>query len=191
MDDDKKPKNYRHLVDGNFIDEIIISDRYKNRFEEIQSLLEKYGLDDCCIVNPRLLWFAILSYFEDIARLKNFHEHQYVQPDKIYAYEVFWYLRNNVIQIVKQDTIPEEYLHVNEYVFSFWLLKNISTELESRFKPNIQIDDFITKLEEHELIVDFRQKLFYTFKYRSYTAQSLFLMVEAFMAAAEFTLEIT
>jgi len=192
-------RSYRHLIDGGyFVDEAGINNaeeqihsRYEAAFLDIQELLKKYGLIEYCTVNPDVLWRAILDFFEDVARLKHFHGHRDLLPDKEYAYEVFWILRDHPIQIVNDDEMPECYIHVNEYILTKWLIKKMATELESRFIINIQVDRFIEKLEEHDLIIDFSKKLYYTFRHRTYTAQSLLIMIEGFMNAAEFTLQIT
>jgi hypothetical protein len=133
-------RSYRHLIDDDIftnekdkdIAEKIIGTRYETAFNNIQALLEKNNLFDFCSVNPDLLWAAHLDYFEDIARLKNFHGHKYVNTDKIYAYEVFWYLRNHVIQIEHPVGLPEQFIHVNERIFSYWLIKKLATELNYR-----------------------------------------------------------
>jgi hypothetical protein len=142
------PGSYSHLInDENFPDgntELRIRDRYETAFIDIQTLLEKYGLIECCTVNPRLLWDSTLDYFADIAHLKASHGHQHVQAEKIYAYTVFWLLRNHPIQIDNPDSMPDEYIHINEYIFSFWLIKNLATKLASDFAPNIQVDDLTT-----------------------------------------------
>jgi len=197
--DSSFPKSYRHLItDEIFLDdtgkniaEELISSRCVDAFKNIQLLLEKYGLEEYCTVEPELLWRAVLDYFEDIARLKTFHRHKHVQTDKIYAYETFWYLRNHPIQINGADMVSQCYVHINEYLFSYWLIKKMATELDSKFSSNIQIDNFIEKFENHDLVIGFREKLYYTFRYRPYTQQSLLLMIEGFMTAAEFTLEIS
>jgi hypothetical protein len=198
--DDSIPQSYRQLLidDGIFVDDSGNNDaaeriarRYSTAFVDLQTLLEKYQLAECCTVNPDLLWQANLDYFVDIARLKKFHGHRYIQEEKIYTYATFWYLRNHPIQIVKADNMPKRYIHVNERIFSYWLIKNIATELESRLAPNIQIDVFVEKFENHDLVLSFWEKLYYTFRFRPYTQQSLLLMVEGFMTAVEFTLEIT
>jgi len=193
------PKSYRYLVDDRiFIDDNdnnlapeIFRARFMNLFINIQELLKKRSLLDYCTVNKQLLWKAVLDYFEDIARLKEFNGYKRVQIEKIIAYETYWLLRNHPIQIDKQDDIDDKYVHINEYIFSFLFIKNIVTRLDQKFKSDIQIDDFIEKFEEHELSDDFRKKLYYTFKFRTYTPKSLLLVIEGFMTAAEFTLQIT
>ena len=174
MDVNAIPKSYRYLIDDKmFLDDDgsnlapkIFYDRFELAFKEIQHLLKEYGLIEHCTVNPMLLWSATLSYFADIDRLKKFHGSKHVQTDKIYAYEAFWYLRDHPIQIDNPDKVSAEYVHINEYIFSMWLVNRIATELNSRVAPNIQIDDFIAKLEKHELLINFREKLYYTFRYR-------------------------
>ena len=193
------PKSYRHLVDDRiFLDDDdknlapgIFVERFTNLFIEIQALLKKYDLIEHCTVNEELLWKAVLDYFEDISRLKENHRLKHTQVDKIISYEVYWLLRNHPIQIEKPKDFDVRYIHVNEYVFSFLYLMKMATWLDLKFAPNIQIEDFIAKFEEHELLDIFRKKLYYTFRFRTYTPQSLLLLAEGFMTAAEFTLQIT
>ena len=197
---DTLPKSYRHLVDDKiFLDDDgvtnlapeIFRERYMNFFIDIQVLLKKYNLIDYCTVNKELLWKAVLDYFEDMARLKIFHGYEHSQTDKIFSYETYWLLRNHPIQIDKPDSIDDKYVHINEYIFSFFLIRKIGQNLNKIFAPNIQIDDLIEKFEEHDLVNEFRKKLYYTFKFRTYTQQSLLLVIEGFMTAAEFTLQVT
>jgi len=193
------PKSYRYLVDdGIFLDDNgnnlapgIFRDRYINLFADIQDLLEKYKLSDYCTINSLLLWKSVLDYFVDIARMKVFHEHKHVQVDKVISYETFWLLRNHPIQIDRPDEIDYKYVHINEYIFSFFFVKKLAKKLDLRFKASIQVDDLIEKFEEHELSDEFRKKLYYTFRFRPYTQQSLLLLIEGFMTAAEFTLQVT
>jgi len=193
------PKSYRYLVDdmifldddGNNLAPRIFEKRYKNLFLDLQALLKKYGLLDYCTVNIELLWKAVLDYFVDIARLKTFHDHKHVQIDKIIAYETYWLLRNHPIQIDKPDNFDEKYIHVNEYILSFFFIKKLAKRLDLKFASCIQIDDLIEKFEEHEVSDEFRKKLYYTFRFRTYTPQSLLLLTEGFITAAEFTLQVT
>jgi hypothetical protein len=193
------PKSYRYLVDekiflddaGNNLAPGIFERRFENHFVDIQTLLKKYDLIKYCTVNEELLWRAVLDYFADIARLKNFHNQPRVQTDKIFSYEMFWLLRNHPIQIVKPDEIDRKYMHVNEYIFSVLFILKLAIKLNLKFASNIQIDDLIKKFEDHELSKDFRKKLYYTFKFRIYTPKSLLLLVEGFMTAAEFVLQVT
>ena len=193
------PRSYRYLVDDRiFLDDDnnnLAPDNFKirfiNLFTDIQTILKKYSFLGCCTINKELLWKTVLDYFADIARIKEFHGHKHVQIEKIISYETYWLLRNHPIQIDKPDDIDKKFIHINEYIFSFFFMKKLSKRLNDKFASSIQIDDLIVKFEEHELSDEFRKKLYYTFKYRPYTQQSLLLLIEGFMTAAEFTLQIT
>lgn len=150
------PKSYRYLVDdrifldnnGNNLAPGIFERRFINLFIDIQDLLEKYSLSDCCTINSQLLWKAVLDYFSDIARIKEFHGHKHVQIDKIISYETYWLLRNHPIQIDKPDEIDNKYVHINEYIFSFFFIKMLAERLDRKFASNIQIDGFIVNLRK-------------------------------------------
>jgi len=170
-------------------------DRYKYTFNSIQALLVKYGLSECCEVNPELLRVATLEYFDEVFEMKQAHKIDHSQPEKIYSHQIFWLLRNHPIQIIDFKKLQEldklEYLHINERAFTDILVRRIAIELEERFEKNIQIDDFVKKLEKHKLMKEFRRKLYYTFKRRIYTSKSLLMTIEAFMSSAQFVLQIT
>jgi len=193
------PKSYRYLVtDRIFLDDNgknlapeIFKSRFIILFRDLQALLEKYGLSDSCTINNQLLWKAVLDYFADIARMKEFHNHKHVQLEKIISYETYWLLRNHPIQIDKPADIDTKFVHINEYILSFFFMKMLAERLNKVFAPSIQIDNLVEKFEDHELIDEFRKKLYYTFRFRPYTQQSLLLLVEGFITAAEFTLQVT
>ncbi|MCL1852017.1 MAG: hypothetical protein FWF88_03170 [Peptococcaceae bacterium] len=192
------PDSYQYLIDGEYFMENgknlapeIFRTRYINLFKMLQALIEKAGLGDYCTVSRKLLQIAVLDYFADIARLKEFHNLEHVQHDKIYAYEAFWLLRNHPIQVDNEDELDADTLHINEYIVSFLFIKLLATELEYKFKANIQIDKLIQKVESSQYVQDFRFKLFYSFRHRTFTAQTLLLNAESFMAAAQFTLQAT
>lgn len=195
-------KSYKYLFEENFflddkgrnIAKELIHSRFEARFTVIHSLLDKYKLTDFCEVNHEILKRAILDYFADIARLKEFHGVGYmnIQPEKIYAYETFWYLRRSPIQVLGEAEKYEEHVYyVNEFIFNKWLIYMMTHELEKKFAPDIQVDDLGERIKNSEFVVDFGEHLYYTFRYRPYTAQSLLLMIEGFMAAAQSTLQIT
>jgi len=184
-------RSYSYLIEDGYFSKDEIKKRYATAFKDIETLLDKYGLTEYCTVSPILLWHAMMDLFADLARVKQFHEHKELQVEKEYSYEVYWILRSRPIQTVQVEKIPSQYVHVNEFIMSKWLIAKMAEELKWRFEQDIQVDELITKLESHEIMKDFCNKLHYTFRYRPYTAQSLLLTIEGFMAAAGFTLYIT
>jgi hypothetical protein len=182
-----------HVYDKNNKDitDEVIKHRVIAIAEEIQQFMGLYGVKNCCYLNLTLLQDAVVDYFEDVARMKSFHEIEHIDIVKIFSYETYWLMRNKPIQIIDEKAVPKELRHINENVFAAWLLKNIATELERRFKPEIQIDGLTDKLMNHPLMVELLSNLYYHFRFRHYTPQSLLILVESFMNAAEFTLQIT
>ena len=193
------PGSYDYLITGNYFvnDEGenlapgIFVKRFRTLFKMLQSLLEKYGLEDYCSVNSRLLQSAVMDYFADIARIKDFHPIKHVQRNKIYAYEAYWILRNHVIQMNGNNDIPDEFLHVNEVISSHLFVWLLAKQLHENFSADIQIDNLKDKLENSGFISEWRGKLEYDFLYRTFTAQTLLLAFETFVSATGFTLSVT
>jgi len=174
--------------------------RRDTRYHDLQAWIKYFEMDGYCTVHPELLWQALLDYFKDIAHLKERHGTTHAQVEKIYSYELFWYLRNHVIQITdyeKQlsDPLTSKFpnrLFANEYILSFWVMGCICSEMRRKIGFNIQHDDFLDKdaflkNSTNDLgILEFHEKLFYTFRCRVYTQESLLLTFEAFKAGLEF-----
>jgi hypothetical protein len=180
-----KDKNGRNIARK------VIKTRYKELIKNIQCLLVMYQVEEQCSIDYDLLWDAVIDYFEDVARMKDFHDIEHTEIVKIISYQAFWLVRNKPIQIVNNAQLPEKKRHINEAIFSYLLVNNIATELQSRIEPNIQIDNFVYKLMNHPLMIELRANLYYNFRYRQQSPKSLLLFVEGFMSAAEFTLQIT
>lgn len=168
--------------------------RQKNWDIELSELLEVVGNDydtcisDSCIIIPDLIATTAECYFTDIYRLKDFHGCERVKDEKIYSYEAYWLLRNKPIQIIGYDKIPKELIHINESIIADWLIIKLGKIIAKRTASKIQIDDFMRKYMNCDSIIEFRRVLKYNFVYRTYTAQTLLLFIEAFVAATEFTL---
>ena len=170
--------------------------RQINWDKEISYILEKIsesdiGVSDSCIIVPGLLMSAAESYFTDIVRLKEFHVSKRVRDEKILAYSVYWLLQNRPVQIADYANLPAHRYHINEDVLSTWLIMRLSRLILKRTATKIQIDDFELKFNNSEFVIEFRKTLRYNFVYRTYTAQTILLMIEGFITAVEFTLQIT
>lgn len=147
--------------------------RYKNLLIQIQDVLEGLGIMDIVEINKDLLGQAVLNYFEDIDRLKEFEGIKRTNEDKIYSYETFWLLRDKPIQL-KGNDIPYKYLYINEKIFT-WIL--ISKMLK---KAGIGPDS------KNPQLMIFLKLLYYNFKFRNFTQQSLELMITAFFCGRGF-----
>jgi hypothetical protein len=193
------PGSYEYLITGKYFTDDegnnlapgIFAERYTTMFKMLQALLKNYGLDTFCSVNPRLLQDAVMDYFADIARIKDFHPIIHVQRNKIYAYEAYWLLRNNVIQLDGDEEIPDEFLHINEVIISHLFVWLLAKQVHESFSADIQIDNLKDKLENSDFMSGWRDKLEYDFLFRPYTAQTLLLTFDTFITATGFTLSVT
>jgi hypothetical protein len=169
-------------------------ERYKN----LQELIGMLGMAEYCAVHPEFLWQSVLNYFKDMNDLKKRHGLTFIEIEKVYAYEVYWYLRNNVIQVTdveKQMNDPKnlEFPHrlfANEYILATWVMKSLCTGLKRSTVFANYIDkidgQFEHKFENHLSVLEFRKKLYYTFRYRTYTKKGILLAFEGFKAGMEF-----
>jgi hypothetical protein len=184
--------DYRYLFEGdNPIPVEKITKRFKDRLEMLQKLIQDYKLDNECSVNPGLLETAVMDYFADIKRLKDFHGSEHIQYDKIYAYESYWLLRNHPIQLKAECALEDDKLHINEFIISYMYIRLLATELEYRVEADIQVDNLVRKLEHSEFTIELRRKLYYAFRYCTFTAQTILFAFESYLAAAQFTLQVT
>lgn len=150
--------------------------RYRSLLTQIQDVLEALGILEKVTVNEDLLGQAVLNYFEDVDRLKEFGGIERTNEDKIYGYETFWLLRDKPIQITDND-MPYEYLYINEKVFTSMLIAKMLRE------AGIDPDS------RNQRLMPFLRLLYYNFKFRAFTQQSLELMITAFFCGCKFGIQ--
>lgn len=95
---DSKEKELEHI--RYLLEKYDFEKRYKNLLIQIQDVLEGLGILDKVEINTDLLGQAVLNYFEDVDRLKDFEGIKRINEDKIYGYETFWLLRDKPIQFI-------------------------------------------------------------------------------------------
>lgn len=144
-----------------------IDSRFDCLLTEMQNILIKMGIIDLVEVNSDLLGKAVIDYFEDIDRLKEFEGIPRINVDKIYSYGIYWVLRRSPIQILDKN-IDKRFHHINEKVCTVLMFPRMLSEMG--ISPKSTNPDF-------EAFLDL---IYYNFKYRTYTQQSLELMVAAF-----------
>lgn len=91
--------NYDELV------ETVGEDTIRRRIEQIalemKKFLENWNLEDLVYINEMLLTHAIMDYFSDIQRLKDYQKIEHINEVKIKAYETFWLLKRKPLQLKK------------------------------------------------------------------------------------------
>lgn len=146
-----------------------IPGRYKKILDQLQTVIAQLGITNIVVVNEDLLGKAIIDYFEDIDRLKDFEEIERVCVAKIYAHETYWLMRRKPIQAEGINEDDERWLYINEIACTTMLISKMYEE------AGVPLKQGVAKLK------DFYSLLFYNLKYRKFTQQSLELMIEAFL----------
>lgn len=161
--------------DNNFIKNLAskypMVERFESTLLQLQSVISAMNLQDSVRVDTDLLGKAIIDYFADIDRLKDFEEIDKANVNKIYGYMTFWLARRSPIQIIKNVQYKDS--SVNEMVLAFILIAKMIAEKEIDYVSNSKSINVIKEL--HDLIL-------YNLKYRLYTQQSMELMVTSFFS---------
>lgn len=145
--------------------------RFQKRFEalksDMQHYIDKSGFSTKVTINNLVLGCALLDYFEDIRRLKEFHQIPHVNSIKIMSYLSYWLLRRKPLQILEPDINT---VYANERFVLSLILEFLGDDYDSvLMRPEKGIDVFI-------------ESLLYYFKYRQYNAQDIEMIVIAFFA---------
>jgi hypothetical protein len=171
-----KDKHYQFLL--KYFPGNIMSMRLIALWGDTDNVIKSFGLKDKLRIDEESFKNIILDYFTDIARLKDFQDIKRTNADKIYGYELFWFLRRHPIQLLEKD--PNLY-DINEKIALNVFLPRILAESGLPYEPQNQTAEFQKRLT---IFIDL---LFYNFKYRTYTQQSLELMIEAFLCGCDCT----
>ena len=146
------------------------NDKFTSRFtallEDMNAYIQNSNYKDKVFVNELILGYALVDYFEDIRRLKIFHNVKHINNVKIIAYISYWLLRRKPIQVLEQK---KELIYVNEKFVLAYILDSLSREE----KGNIL-------LRNNKGLESFRESLLYFLKYRYTSATSLEMMIMAF-----------
>ena len=149
----------------------VINNRIKYISQEMSDFLVVNHLDKVAYIHEMSLTHAIMDYFSDIQRLKDYQDIQHINEIKIKAYETFWLLKRKPIQL-KEQLDDDRLLYVNEKFLlsrltSFMLGKDINMPIVG---------------EKEISFKNYLNTLYYYLKFRRCDAQSIELMLLAFNA---------
>ena len=153
------------------IGEEVIENRLMQLQYEMQEFIKSNDLSDKVFIHEMALTHAVMDYFSDIQRLKEYHEIEHANEMKIKAYETYWILKRKPLQL-KAQLEDDKWLYINE---KFLLTRLASFMLGE--KINIPLNG-----EKKIVLMNFFDTLYYYLKFRKADAQSLELMLLGFMA---------
>lgn len=162
-----------HIKADALLDEFVNKDdKFKKRYTalltDMQIYIERSNYQDKVVVNEMILGYALLDYFEDIRRLKVFHNIEHINSIKIIAYTAYWLLRRKPMQVL---SVEKELIYVNEKFVLAYILDSLS----SAGKEHIILRDNVG-------LQSFKESLLYFLKYRYTSATSLEMMIMSFFA---------
>ena len=67
--------------------EQVIKNRYSSLYKECIVFLESLGIHDSVRIDETILTHAVMDYFTDISRMKEFHHMRHISERKVLAYE--------------------------------------------------------------------------------------------------------
>ena len=91
----------------------VIESRIQQVSQEMLDFLTFNKLNEIAYLHEMALTHAIMDYFSDIQRLKDYHHIEHVNEIKIKAYETFWLLKRKPLQL-KGQVEDDKFLYVNE-----------------------------------------------------------------------------
>ena len=148
-----------------------IESRIRQISGEMLDFLNAMDLSDVAYVNEMALTHAVMDYYSDIQRLKEYQKIERVNEIKIKAYETFWLLKRKPIQLMKQLE-DDKMLYVNE---KFLLTRLTSFMLGEDM--NIPLVE-----DKKKAYTNYLDTLYYYLKFRRCDAQAIELMLLAFQA---------
>ena len=162
-----KHSTYRNLVQG--ADAITVRDRFDNIYNRLNEFIVSENLTKKVKISITNLEQVLVAYFDDINRIKSFHNINRVNDIKIHAYEAFWLLRKKPLQVLEDFDYCEA---INEKFVSFFIVDYILQK-----KTDVVLSGL--KKEHFE---EFIKTLYYWFKFRKFDAQSIEIILLSFLA---------
>lgn len=151
----------------------IIEKRFMDLNQAYVDFINSENIADKVTINSFMLIHAILDYFTDITRLKDFHKIDFTNSYKTMAYEISWLLRRKPIQVIADQ--QEELVYINEKFILSYAINFITTTKESiRYQDLSEI--------RRQCFNGFIESFYYHLKYRNCSAQSLELALLSFEA---------
>lgn len=152
-------------------------DEVKKRFMDLNQayvdFINSENIADKVTINSFMLIHAILDYFTDISRLKEFHKIDLTNSYKTMAYEISWLLRRKPIQVLEDQR--EDLVYINEKFILSYAVNFLTTSKES-----IRYQD-LSKVRQ-QCFNGFIESFYYHLKYRNCGAQSIELALLSFEA---------
>ena len=170
----KSNYDYEEIIE-HFGKEKIMS-RFHSLEEYLNIFIERSEFKNHVMISYNLLNQAVIDYFADIDRLKNFHHIERINFIKVHAYSAYWLLRRKPIQIVDDNHEDAELAFMNENFVASYLMQFLRGENRGvviKKADRLEYDEFVENLK-------------YVLRYRMVTPQMLETVLESYIAGRIF-----
>ena len=161
---------------SNLIKEVGV-EKFRDRLKELMTTANNFilsaGYEGVAECNERIMYHALLDYYSDIYRLKDFHGIEYIRDEKLTAYTVSWIVKRKPIQL-KHFSKDEIDIFINER-FGAWLFIDACLRIGKK--------GYIPQ-EEQDHYDDYVDLILYYLKYRPCNPLVLELALESFLMGA-------
>jgi hypothetical protein len=161
--------NYEEIL--KYFGEDKVASRIEQIYTEMEDFLKVYDLNDVAYVHRMSLDHAVMDYFSDIKRLKDYQPIERVNEFKIKAYETFWLLKRKPLQLFNQVE-DDKLMYVNE---KFLLMRLASFMLDDKMTEPLIGD-------KGKAFKNYLDTLYYYLKFRRCDPLSIELALLAFEA---------
>ena len=153
-------------------------DKFEERYNSTLKMMEKFiftnDLSGKVVIDRMILANVIIDYFSDVKRLKEFHKDiKKINSEKVISYMSYWMLHRKPIQVIENSSsYNKDLITVNERFVLQYILNYLSErerEAHILLRNNIGLQNF-------------SGLLLYYLVYRKVDAQSLEMILTAFMA---------
>ena len=105
-----------------------IEKRYETLYEYLDAFIKRHKYVGKVAIAESVLNQAVVDYFADVHRLKNFHHIEAINYLKIHAYTAYWILRRKPLQIIEDSLEDIDRAFVNEKFVASYLLDYLREE---------------------------------------------------------------
>lgn len=162
-----------------------IDARYRSIIDRMTSWISEHGLQKNIRIDRILLQNAVLDYYSDISRLKDYHNIETTNSVKVIAYEVYWLWRRRPLQVISNPYEESSNTAINDILVfcnEYFALSEISLFLYNDIDDITFSNAFKDKSSHNS---SFIKTLLYHLKFRHCNAQFFELVLWAFIAAKE------
>lgn len=173
-------EDYKHIFKKFNIS--VIENRYQRLVNQYKSFISDNDWQEKVFLNELVLQYAVLDYFSDIGRLKDFHKIHLINNVKVISYESYWLWRRKPLQLYdyQEESSDSEFCFANElFVYNNML---------SFLTDNIPDNHYFDLKEKHKTsdIDSFMQTFYYFLKFRQCNPQFFELVLLSFLAGKQF-----